>query len=157
MNLAIKNVRKTKQRKCGWISQSVCGSSPVTVSARYRRHELSSPDRTLGAWVRIPIETWMSVCVYSVCAVLFVDCCLATGCSPVQGVLPTVKKKIKKLRKRSGLNKGMYSSWWMNEWMCWMCWSLGEWLSIITDTGGIILRTANFNNNYNNNNKLKQS
>jgi hypothetical protein len=30
------------------------------------RHEPSSPDRTLGMWVRIPLKTWMSVCVYSV-------------------------------------------------------------------------------------------
>jgi hypothetical protein len=27
------------------------------------RHELSSPARTLGSWVRIPLETWMSICV----------------------------------------------------------------------------------------------
>jgi hypothetical protein len=31
------------------------------------RHETSSPARTLGSWVRIPFEAWMSVCVYSVC------------------------------------------------------------------------------------------
>jgi hypothetical protein len=30
----------------------------------------SSPARTLGSWVRIPLEAWMSVCVYSV-SVLF--------------------------------------------------------------------------------------
>jgi hypothetical protein len=30
------------------------------------RHELSSPAQTLGSWVRIPLEVWMSVCVYSV-------------------------------------------------------------------------------------------
>jgi hypothetical protein len=30
------------------------------------RHELSSPVQTLGSWVRIPLETWMSLCVYSV-------------------------------------------------------------------------------------------
>jgi hypothetical protein len=30
------------------------------------RHELSSSARTLGSWVRIPLEAWMSVCVYSV-------------------------------------------------------------------------------------------
>jgi hypothetical protein len=29
------------------------------------RHELSSPARTLGSWVRISLEAWMSVCVYS--------------------------------------------------------------------------------------------
>jgi hypothetical protein len=30
------------------------------------RHELYSPAQTLGSWVRIPFEAWMSVCVYSV-------------------------------------------------------------------------------------------
>jgi hypothetical protein len=35
--------------------------------ARGLRHEPSSPARTLGSWVRITIEAWMSVCVYSVC------------------------------------------------------------------------------------------
>jgi hypothetical protein len=30
------------------------------------RHELPSTAQTLGSWVRIPLEAWMSVCVYSV-------------------------------------------------------------------------------------------
>jgi hypothetical protein len=30
-------------------------------------HELSSPARTLGSWVGIPLEAWMSVCVYNGC------------------------------------------------------------------------------------------
>jgi hypothetical protein len=30
------------------------------------RHKLSSLARTLASWVRIPLKTWMSVCVYSV-------------------------------------------------------------------------------------------
>jgi hypothetical protein len=30
------------------------------------RHELSSLARTLGSWVLIPLESWVSVCVYSV-------------------------------------------------------------------------------------------
>jgi hypothetical protein len=35
-------------------------------------HEMSSPARTLGSWVWIPLETWMFVCVYSV----FVSSCV---------------------------------------------------------------------------------
>jgi hypothetical protein len=46
---------------------------------RVLRHELSSPARRLGKWVRIPLEAWMSVCVYSVCAVLCVGRGLSTG------------------------------------------------------------------------------
>jgi hypothetical protein len=32
------------------------------------RHELSSPARTLGSWVRTPLEEWMFACVYSMFA-----------------------------------------------------------------------------------------
>jgi hypothetical protein len=35
------------------------------------KHEISSPPRTLGSWVRIPLEACMSVCVYSVYVVLY--------------------------------------------------------------------------------------
>jgi hypothetical protein len=42
------------------------------------RHELSSPTRTLGLWVQNPLETRMSVCVYSVCVALCVGSDLAT-------------------------------------------------------------------------------
>jgi hypothetical protein len=48
-------------------------------------HEPSSPARTLGSWVQIHPEAWMSVCVYSVCVVLCVGSGLATDWSPVQG------------------------------------------------------------------------
>jgi hypothetical protein len=34
--------------------------------SRGLRHEPSSPARTRRSWVRIPLEAWMSVCVYSV-------------------------------------------------------------------------------------------
>jgi hypothetical protein len=33
---------------------------------RSLRHEKSSPARTLGSWIGIPLKAWMSVCVYSV-------------------------------------------------------------------------------------------
>jgi hypothetical protein len=71
------------------------------------RHELSSLVRTLGSWVRIPLKAWMSV----LCAFILCLCCscvgrgLATGWSPVQGVLPIVYR-IKKLKKCPSPNKG---------------------------------------------------
>jgi hypothetical protein len=43
-------------------STSMCRSQ----SPRRLRQELSSLARTLGSWVGIPLEAWMSVCVYSV-------------------------------------------------------------------------------------------
>jgi hypothetical protein len=42
------------------------------------RHELSSLARTLGSWVRISLEAWISVCIYSVCVVL----CVGSGLTP---------------------------------------------------------------------------
>jgi hypothetical protein len=59
------------------------------------RHELSSPARVLGSRVRTPLKAWMSV----LCAcILFVDRGLATGSSPVQGVLSNAYR-INKLKK----------------------------------------------------------
>jgi hypothetical protein len=82
-------------------------SSSRSQRARDLRRELSSPAQTLGSWVRIPPETWMSVCVYSVCVVMCVGSGLQTGLSLVKGVLPTVYIRIKKLIKRPKSNKGL--------------------------------------------------
>jgi hypothetical protein len=46
------------------------------------KHELSSPSRTLGSWVRIPLKVWMFICVC-------ISSGLATGWYPIQGVIPT--------------------------------------------------------------------
>jgi hypothetical protein len=46
------------------------------------RHELSSPAQALGSWVRIPIETWISVCICYLRVVLCVCSGLATSWSP---------------------------------------------------------------------------
>jgi hypothetical protein len=54
------------------------------------RHDMFSFARTLGSWVRIPVEVWVFVYVYSVFESSCVCSGLGTGCSPVQGVLPTV-------------------------------------------------------------------
>jgi hypothetical protein len=43
------------------------------------RREPSSPDRTLGSWVRTPLQVRMSVCVFCVCVVLCVGSGLAKG------------------------------------------------------------------------------
>jgi hypothetical protein len=67
-------------------------------------YELSSFAWTLGSWVQIPLDTWMSVCVYSVCVVLCAGSGLVTGWSPIKGVLLTVKK-IKKLKNLVRSNK----------------------------------------------------
>jgi hypothetical protein len=32
----------------------------------YKLNGSSSPARTVGSWVRIPLEAWMSVCIYFV-------------------------------------------------------------------------------------------
>jgi hypothetical protein len=72
---------------------------------RSLRDELSSLARTLGSWVRIPLEAWMSVLWTFI---LCVGSGLATDWSPVQEVLETVYRT-KKLKKRRRPNKGLYS------------------------------------------------
>jgi hypothetical protein len=61
------------------------------------RHELSSLDRTLGSWLRIPLNHSKHGCVcmrlFCVCVVLCIGSGLATGLSLVQGVIPSVFKK----------------------------------------------------------------
>jgi hypothetical protein len=53
------------------------------------KHELWN-FRTLGSWVRTPIKTWIFVYVYSMFVLSCVGSGLATGLSPIRGVLPTV-------------------------------------------------------------------
>jgi hypothetical protein len=69
------------------------------------RREMSSPARILGSWVRIPFEAWMFVYVYSV---FVLGSGLATGWSPVQGVLPTVYG-IKKLKWQRNVSRIPYA------------------------------------------------
>ena len=87
---------------------------PRAIDTRLK-HEPSSLARTLESWVRIPLKARMSVCVYSVCVVLCVVSDIATGWSPVQGVLPSVYM-IKKLKKRPRPNKMVVEPL-MNKWM----------------------------------------
>jgi hypothetical protein len=75
---------------------------------RNLKHELPPPAQTLGSWVRIPLKEWMSVCVYSMFVLFCVGSGLATGWSPVQGVLLTVYR-IKKLKSGQGPTKGCRS------------------------------------------------
>jgi hypothetical protein len=71
------------------------------------RHEMSSPAQPLGSWVRIILEAWMSVCVYSVLLLSRVGSGLATGWSPAKEVLPTVYKvQISKLIPKGHWQKG---------------------------------------------------
>jgi hypothetical protein len=70
-----------------------------TITAATLRHELSSRAQTLASWVRILLEAWMSVCVYSV----FVPSCVQVAA--LRRADPPYKdpyrlcKKIKKLKK----------------------------------------------------------
>jgi hypothetical protein len=100
--------------ECLWFCLLVSAGKGLAMSQyswsrwpRGLRCELSSLARTLGSWVRIPLKAWMSLCVYCVCVVLCVGSCLATGWSPVQGVLPTACR-IKELKKRPRSNKKDY-------------------------------------------------
>jgi hypothetical protein len=48
-----------------------------------------SPEQTQRSWVRIPLEVWRSVCVYSVCVVLCAGTGLATGCGKLSNIQTT--------------------------------------------------------------------
>jgi hypothetical protein len=52
---------------------------------------LSSAARKLGSWIRISLEAQMCVRIFLSCVVLSVIRSLASGRSPIQGVLPTVQ------------------------------------------------------------------
>jgi hypothetical protein len=81
-------------------------TQPITVAARSRASTVFARSNT-GIGGSNP-TLGMDVCVrlFCVCAVLCAGSGLAMGCSPVQGVLPTVKE-IKKLKKRPRPNKGL--------------------------------------------------
>jgi hypothetical protein len=78
----------TEKKYCFWWSMCTMSRSQWP---RGLRHKMSSPAWTLGSWVRIPLEAWMFVCVYSVLSC--VSSGLATSWSLVQGVLPIVCKR----------------------------------------------------------------
>jgi hypothetical protein len=82
-NYHLENLESIKIRTDIYIYR--CRSQPP----RSLRHEPSSPARTLGSWVRIPLKAWMSVYVYSVFILSCVGSGLVAGWFPVKGVLPT--------------------------------------------------------------------
>jgi hypothetical protein len=74
---------------------------------RSLRYELFSLALTMGSCARIPLKTWVAL-LY-----VFIPCVgsdLATGWSPVQGVLPALYR-IKKLKKRSRPNPAFFFNW----------------------------------------------
>jgi hypothetical protein len=83
---------------------------------------------TVGSWVRITLEAWRFVYVYSV---FVLGSGLATGWSTVQGVLPTLYR-VRKWSETKRLTDAL-CSWGsnrnMNEWMYYVTftsWSTGE-------------------------------
>jgi hypothetical protein len=71
------------------------------------RHELSSPAQTLGSWVRIPLEAWMSVCIYSVFVMSCVQVVALLLSDPPSKESYWLCNKITKLKKRPKSNKGL--------------------------------------------------
>jgi hypothetical protein len=69
---------------------------------RRLRHELSSLSRTLGSWVRIPLNAWMPVCAFILCLCQPCDGLMTRPRSPIICV-----KMITKLKNRPGPNKGL--------------------------------------------------
>jgi hypothetical protein len=82
------------------------GPLPVTVAERSKAWTVFA--RSKAGIVGSNHIQGMDVCVrlFYVCVVLCLGSSLATGWSPVQGVLPTMYK-IKKLKKRPKSDKGL--------------------------------------------------
>jgi hypothetical protein len=51
---------------CDWSSGNFMKSNRRKINLFLAPGMLSSPARTLGSWVRIPLKSWMFICVYSV-------------------------------------------------------------------------------------------
>jgi hypothetical protein len=81
----------------------IYSSLPITMAARSKAWTVFARSNA-GIVGSNPTQGWMSVCVYSVFMLSCVGSGLATGWSPVRGVLPTVCR-IKKLKKRPRSNK----------------------------------------------------
>jgi hypothetical protein len=64
------------------------------------RHELPSLARTLESWVWIPVEAWMSMCVYSVFVLVCVQVAALRRADPPSKQSYRLCKKIKQLKKR---------------------------------------------------------
>jgi hypothetical protein len=71
------------------------------------RHEQTSPDRTLGSWVRIPLNASLSVCVYSVFLLSCVQRAALRWADPPSKESYRPCKKMKKLIKRPRSKKGL--------------------------------------------------
>jgi hypothetical protein len=95
---------KTFARRGVCIIQLHCEVTPITVAARSKAWTVFARSNT-GIVGSNPTRG-MDVCVrlFCVCVVLCVGSGLVKGCSPVQGVLPTVYR-IKELKKRPRSNK----------------------------------------------------
>jgi hypothetical protein len=87
------------------------------------------------------------VCLFCVCIVLCVGSGLATGWSPNQGVLPSVKIKYAKRRRSQGSTKGCRA---IDEWIHWQR-IVGSvlvkivfifWIPIMTPKVGILTKTG---------------
>jgi hypothetical protein len=71
------------------------------------RHELSSLAQTLGLWVRISLEAWMSVCIYSVFVLSCVQVAALQQADSPSKESYRLCKTIKKLKKWPRSNKGL--------------------------------------------------
>jgi hypothetical protein len=108
-------------------------AGPITVDALSKAWTVFALSNT-GSWVRIPLEAWMSLGVFCVYVVLCIGRSLATGWSPVQGILPCIglgdlkaaKAEQRTVEPQIGRCLGVYCS-------VPMAWMFGAYLFIRSD------------------------
>jgi hypothetical protein len=82
------------QLSCIMVNFMICALKMILSRSQWPsglKHVLSWAARTLGSWVRIPLEARICVRVFLCCVVVCVGRGLALGRYPFQGVLPTVQ------------------------------------------------------------------
>jgi hypothetical protein len=92
----------------------------------YRGNEMSSPSKTLGWWVWIPLNAWVCMCVYFVFVLFCVQVAALRRADPPCKEFYWLWKRLRIWRETTKVQKRAVQPQ-MNEWM-------NEWMNTMLDT-----------------------